>query len=468
MDLIKKLAEIVGEANVLQGSDAANFAEDWTKRYPSQPLAVLRPGSTEEVSAIMKLAHETATPVVPVSGNTSLAGGTHAEGALMVSLSRMNRIREIRPSARIAIVESGVILAALHEACAAHDLVFPLTFGARGSAMIGGALSTNAGGSNVVRYGSTRGLCLGVEVVLADGRVMNLMSELHKDNSGYDLKDLFIGAEGTLGLITGAVVKLFPKPTAYATAMVAARDLPGALALLNRIQIATGGLVEAFEYMPRSYMQDHLARIEGARPAFDQFYDTNIMIEVAATAPKDTTPAEDGSIPLVDQLEETLAEMLEQGEILDAVVAKSDSQRAEMWKRREDAAEVTLDGRKMVDNDIALPTDKVPEFFNRMQQVLAEIDPGAEETCVAHLGDGNIHYSVIPTKTDADFIDTIRERVEDVVLSMGGSFSAEHGIGLYKLPSMQRRKDPVALDVMRAIKSALDPRGLLNPGKVLP
>ena len=334
--------------------------------------------------------------------------------------------------------------------------------------MIGGALSTNAGGSNVVRYGSTRGLCLGVEVVLADGRVMNLMSELHKDNSGYDLKDLFIGAEGTLGLITGAVVKLFPKPSAYATAMVAARDLPGALDLLNRIQIATGGLVEAFEYMPRSYMQEHLAKIEGARPAFDQFYDTNIMIEVAATAPKDTTPGIDGSIPLVDQLEETLAEMLEAGDILDAVVAKSDAQRAEMWKRREDAAEVSLDGRKMVDNDIALPTDQVPEFFTRMAQVLAEIDPGAEETCVAHLGDGNIHYSVIPTKTDADFIDAIRERVEDVVLSMGGSFSAEHGIGLYKLPSMQRRKDPVALDVMRTIKSALDPKGLLNPGKVLP
>ncbi|MEL7114736.1 MAG: FAD-binding oxidoreductase, partial [Pseudomonadota bacterium] len=232
---IEAIKKIVGAGNVLTGAEAAPYGEDWTKRYVSTPLAVARPGSTDEVSRLMALAHETGTAVVPASGRTGLAGGTYAEGALLISMERMNKIREIRADARLAILEAGVVLANLHAAAEAEDLVFPLTFGAKGSAMIGGALSTNAGGSNVVRYGSTRGLCLGLEVVLADGRVMDLMSELHKDNSGYDLKDLFIGGEGTLGLITGAVVRLFPKPSAYATAMVATADLEGALTLLNAL-----------------------------------------------------------------------------------------------------------------------------------------------------------------------------------------------------------------------------------------
>jgi FAD/FMN-containing dehydrogenase len=431
-------------------------------------LAVVRPGSTEEVSAIMRLAHESGTKVVPASGRTGLAGGTYAEGALMISLERMNTIRELRPEARLAVVEAGVVLSNLHAAAEAEGLVFPLSFGAKGSAMVGGALSTNAGGSNVVRYGSTRGLCLGLEVVLADGRVMDLMSELHKDNSGYDLKDLFIGAEGTLGLITGAVLRLFPQPKAYATAMVAVQDLDAALVLLNRLQLATGGLVEAFEYMPRSYMEQHLARIAGARPAFDQTYDVNIMVELGAIAPRDADVGDDGAVPLVDHLEEKLADLMEEGLVLDAVVAKSDAQRQEMWARREDAAEVGFTGQPMLNNDIALPTDKVPAFFDRIAPRLKAVDPGYSESCVAHLGDGNIHYLVYLSSGDAALKDRAMETVEDVVLELGGSFSAEHGIGLAKKPSMARRKNPVAVDVMRAVKAALDPAGILNPGKVIP
>ena len=468
MDLHGRLAEIVGAGNVLVGADAARYGADWTKRYISRPLAVVRPGSTSEVSRVMALAHDTGTPVVPVSGNTGLAGGTYAEGALMISLDRMNKIREIRPAARIAVVEAGVILASLHEACEAQGLVFPLTFGARGSAMIGGALSTNAGGSNVVRYGSTRGLCLGLEVVLADGRVMDLMSELHKDNSGYDLRDLFIGAEGTLGLITGAVVRLFPKPAAYATAMIATPGLPEALAVLNRLQVATGGAVEAFEYMPGSYIEAHVAKIPGARAPFGTTHDINIMVEVGATAPRDAAPREDGSIPVTEYLEETLAAMMESGEVIDAVVARSEAQRAEMWKRREDAAEVTLTRLPLINNDIAVPTDKVPEFLARMEPVLQGIDPGAEDITVAHLGDGNIHYTVYPVSESPEVHDAIMQAVEEVALELGGSFSAEHGVGLTKKPSMARRKNPVAVDVMRAVKAALDPKGILNPGKVLP
>ncbi|MDJ0629292.1 MAG: FAD-binding oxidoreductase [Rhodobacter sp.] len=468
MDLIAELKQIVGASQVLTGADTAKFASDWTGKYRFQPLAVVRPGMTDEVSAVMRLAHRTGTPVVPVSGNTGLAGGTEAQGALMISLDRMNRIRDIRPEARIAVVEAGVVLANLHTAAEAEGLVFPLTFGARGSAMIGGALSTNAGGSNVVRYGSTRGLCLGLEVVLPDGRVMDLMSELHKDNSGYDLKDLFIGAEGTLGLITAAVVKLFPKPAAYATAMVAAPGLPQALTLLNRLQEATGGAVEAFEYMPRSYVEAHMAIFPDARAPFEQAYDVNVMVEVGATAPRDAEPRADGSVPVVDFLEETLAALMDEGAVLDAVVAKSEAQRAEMWKRREDAAEVTLGQLPMVNNDIAVPLDKVAVFLDRMGAALPGLDAGAEARTVAHLGDGNLHYTVLPASQDPQVHDAIMETVEQVALELGGSFSAEHGIGLSKKPSMARRKNPAAVEVMRSIKAALDPTGIMNPGKVLP
>lgn len=468
MDITAELTRIVGPANLLQGADAAGYAQDWTGKYRAAPLAVARPGTTGEVAALVRLAAEQGMPVVPVSGNTGLAGGTAADGALMISLARMNRIRDIRPAARIAIVEAGVILSALHEAAADHGLSFPLMFGARGSAMIGGNLSTNAGGSNVLRYGNTRALCLGLEVVLPSGQVMDLMSELHKDNSGYDLKDLFIGAEGTLGIITAAVLKLVPQPRAYATAMVALPRLDQALALLNRLQEATGGGVEAFEFMPRSYMERLAECRPDMRPPFDETHDVNILVEIGATAPRDATPSDDGSLPVVETLEQMLAEMLEAGEVLDAVVARSEAQRAEIWARREAAAEISLNPQPVVDSDIAVPLDQVATFLERMEARLPQVDPVARALTVAHLGDGNLHYSVWPGQDDAALMDRIREAVEDVVAELGGSFSAEHGIGLSKKATMARRKDPVALGVMRQIKAALDPGNIMNPGKVLP
>ncbi len=468
MSLIEDLRTIVGEEHVLTGADAKRFGEGWVSKYHFTPGAVVRPGSTEEVSRILALADANDTAIVPVSGNTGLTGATHAEGGIMLSVERLNRIREIRPDARIAIVEAGTILSNIHDAVEEHELVFPLTFGARGSAMIGGALSTNAGGSNVVRYGSTRGLCLGLEVVLADGRVMDLMSELHKDNSGYDLKDLFIGGEGTLGIITAAVLRLFPKPRAYATAMVATADLPAALTLLNQLQIATGGLVEAFEHMPRNYVERHLKKFPDARAPFAEMYDHNIMVEVAATAPRVADAAEDGSVPLVDQLEETLAALMEDGLILDAVVAQSEGQRAEMWKRREDAAEVSLNEYPLVSCDISLPLNRISDFFDQIRQRLSANDPEATDNSVSHLGDGNLHYSVFPSSDDRELLRAITESIESLAIELGGSFSAEHGIGLSKKSAMARFKNPVAVDIMRAVKSALDPKNILNPGKVLP
>jgi len=468
MDIITRLGEIAGNTNVLTGEDTAPFQRDWMQKHSWRPLAVVRPASTSQVSAILQLANETGTPVVPVSGNTGLAGGTNGEGALMLSLERMNDIREIRPDARIAIVEAGVVLSRLHDAAGEHGLNFPMTFGARGSAMIGGMLSTNAGGSNVVRYGNTRALCLGLEVVMPDGEVLMLMSELHKDNSGYDLKDLFIGAEGTLGVITAAVLKLVPTPRAYATAMVAVPSLTQALVLLNQLQEATGGAVEAFEYMPGTYIDAHLEKYSDARAPFEARHDVNVLVEVGATAPRDAVADDDGSLPIATYLEDVLAGLMEENAVLDAVIAKSDAQRTEMWDRREAAAAVMLGKQPRVDTDIAVPLDKVSTFLDRMKNILPQVDPGATSIEVSHLGDGNIHYSIVCSQSDPALMDRITERVEDVVQEMGGSFSAEHGIGISKKPSMARRKDPVALRVMRQIKTALDPNNIMNPGKVLP
>jgi FAD/FMN-containing dehydrogenase len=463
-----EISAIVGETYVLTGSDTAKWSRDFVGKYQYTPLAVVRPANTAQVSEIMKLANRTNTPVVPISGNTGLAGGGHADGAIMLSVDRMNAIREVRASSRIAIVEAGAILADVHAAAEDHEMIFPLFFGAKGSAMIGGVLSTNAGGSNVLRYGNTRDLVLGIEAVLPNGEIMEIMSELHKDNSGYNLKHLLIGAEGTLGIITAAVLKLHPRPKAYATAMVAAPSLPVALDLLNRLQEATGGCVEAFEYMPRHHIELHKQLHPSAREPFDEPHDINILVEVGATAPRDATPADDGSIPVTNYLEQILGDMFEEGSLLDAVVAQNDTQRQEMWERREAAAEIALSRSPVISNDIALPLDKVATFLEIMETRLPELDPEARAIIVAHLGDGNIHYTVWPGSSDPDQHDMIVEAAEDEVLKLGGSFSAEHGIGLSKLPSMRRRKNPVALSAMKAIKSALDPNNILNPGKLLP
>ena len=468
MPLISALCEVVGRGQVLTGADMDRYARDWMGKYHGAPVAVVRPASTVEVAGCVRAAAAAGVAVVAVSGNTGLVGGTMTDGGLMISLERMNRIREVRPQARIVVAEAGVILTRLHEAAAAAGLYFPLWFGARGSAMLGGVLSTNAGGSNVLRYGSTRGLCLGLEVVLADGRVLNLMSELHKDNSGYDLKQMFIGAEGTLGIITAAVMTLVPAPLAHATATVAARSLPDALVLLNRMQAATGGRVEAFEFMPATYSQ----RLSVARPdlglPFADIPEVTILIEAATTVPGEAVADDTGAVPLVALLEGVLGEMLEAGLITDAVVAQSEAQRRAMWARREVAAEIMLGMTPSVVTDVCLPLDQVAAFLDTALARLIALDPGLTSLTVAHLGDGNLHFTAFPTRDDAGLKDRVLEVVEDVVAELGGSFSAEHGVGLSKLPSMLRRKDAVALDVMRAVKRALDPEGRMNPGKVVP
>ena len=468
MELLDQIRASIGDKYVVTGRDAQAWTRDWTDVYHWQPLAVTRPANTKEVQTIARACFAKNIAMVPVGGNTGLTGATKAQDAIMISLDRMNTIREIKPNAQIAIVESGAVLDSIHQAVDDHDLVFPLIFGARGSAMIGGNLSTNAGGSNVVRYGNTRDLCLGLEVVLADGQVMNLMSELRKDNTGLNLKHLFIGAEGTLGIITAAVLRLYRKPIACVTAMVGLQQLEDALPLLNRLQNETGGGVEAFEFMPRRYIERHIERIPGAEEPFEGVHEVNILVEVASTRASDLHYDESGTPQLQAILETALMDMIASDKAQDAVIAQNEDQRRSMWARREAAAEITVGFPGAVDTDVAVPLEAVPSFLKQITARVQEIDPQGQEFYLSHLGDGNLHYTFYPSDTSGRYKDPVTEAIEDVVLGLQGSFSAEHGIGLSKRKSMARRKDPVALEMMRTIKAALDPKNLMNPGKIYP
>lgn len=468
MTLLSDLADLLGPQNVLTGDDIARYREDWTGLYPSNPCAVARPGSTAEVAEVVKIAARHGVSVIPAAGLTGLTGAVQTQGGLMVSVERLNRIRELNARAQIAVVEAGVVLTRLHEAAEDRGLYFPLWFGARGSAMIGGVLATNAGGSNVLRYGSTRALCLGMEVVLADGQILDLMSQLRKDNSGYDLRQLFIGAEGTLGIITAAVMKLVPRPLAHATATLSVRSLADALTVLNRLQMASGGAVEAFEYMSKS----HMARLAEARPdirqPFSPLQEVNILVELGTTSPRDAQVDTQGERPIDEMVRNVLVELMEEGAVLDAEIAQNEAQRNAMWERRELNAEICFSLGPCVECDVALPLDQVATFLEQAHRTLDKLGWEYRSIQVAHLGDGNVHLSVFPTEMSAHVYDGIMMSVEDVVLELGGSFSAEHGVGQMKLTSMARRKDPVALDVMRQIKAALDPSNRMNPGKVIP
>lgn len=466
--IISKLENLVGNTNVLTGKDLVAYSSDWTGKYKFSPIAVIKPKTTKELSNVVKLCYANKISMVPISGNTGLCGGTAAQDSVMISLERLNNIRNIKIEAKTANVEAGVVLSRIHDAVDDFDLVFPLTFGAKGSAMIGGSLSTNAGGSNVLKYGTTRSLCMGIEVVLPNGKIMNLMSELHKDNTGYDLKNLFIGAEGTLGFITAAVLKLSQKPGAYATAMIATESLEKALKVLNVLQERTGRSVEAFEYMPKNYIETHISKVKNARQPFNKLHDVNIMLEVASTNKKDCTILPNGKNRLTENLEEILNELSESQDLTDAVIAQSESQRIEMWERREASAEITITDEPIIITDVAVPLDKISTFLNKMDLVIQETDPGSRSLTVAHLGDGNIHYAIYPTKDEETLFDLLNNKLEKVTHELGGSFSAEHGVGLSKKKSMARMKDPIALEIMHSIKQSLDPLNLMNPGKVLP
>lgn len=456
-DLIHALHDAVGARHVWTDPDRmAPHLREGRGRWQGEALAVVHPASTAEVAACVRACAAAGVAIYPQGGNTGLVGGGIPQGGVVIATGRMNRIREVDPLNATITVEAGCTLAAIQQAADEADRLFPLSLASEGSCQIGGNLSTNAGGTGVLRYGNTRDLALGVEVVLPDGQVLNALSALRKDNTGYDLRDLFIGAEGTLGLITAATLALVPAPRAYVTALIGMETSDAALDVLHELQSATNGSVEAFEYMPQGYTDRLTDQRPDLAPPFR--HGANILIEAAGS----DEPA------LRAALETVLEHGFEAGQITDAVIAESGAQRDRLWAMREAAAEITLNRHPLVDTDIALPLDRVGAFLGKMQERLAALDARAQEMVVAHLGDGNIHYTAYPSRDDPALMAAIRAAVSELAVSMGGTFSAEHGIGLSKRPSMAAHKDPVALEVMRTIKAALDPLGIMNPGKVLP
>ncbi|MCY0093453.1 FAD-binding oxidoreductase [Hoeflea ulvae] len=467
-EFLARLAEICGPGNVLTGEDATGYGRDWRGQYPSQPLAVVRPASTDQVSAVLQLASASNIPVIPQGGNTGLVGGTQAEGGLVVSLARMNRIRSVDAKGRSAAVDAGVIVENLNTALAEYELRFPLMFGAQASAMIGGALSTNAGGANVLAHGMSRALCLGLEVVLPDGQVLDDMVDLRKNNTGFDLKQLFIGAEGTLGIITGAVLALTELPAAHAVALIATENFDAGLVVLNRLRRDFGNLVEAFEVMPRSYF-DQMRRCDGPHASpLSGDPEVTILVELASSSPANCSLSADGSVPLVERLTYTLGACIEDGLMSDAVIAQTDQQRKDMWRLRELAPELSLDVRPVVAADVSVPLNAIGAFVSSPETILAAFDPDALIWMVGHLGDGNLHVVVSPSLKTAENMAHIRALIDAETVRCNGSFSAEHGIGVQKLATMAAHRNPLALDLMRRIKQAFDPLGIMNPGKVLP
>ena len=465
--LRERLTEIVGAAGVLtEPADMAPFLVDERARYRGATPAVVRPSTTEEVARVVALCAAEKIPIVPQGGNTGLCGGAtpHASGReLVVSLARLNRVREVDPLNYTITVEAGVILADVQKAAAEADRLFPLSLGGEGTARIGGNLSTNAGGTGVLRYGNARDLALGLEVVLPDGRVWDGLSALRKDNTGYDLKHLFIGAEGTLGIITAAVLKLFPRPHAVETALVALDDPAAAVALLARARAATGDRVTAFELILRLPFELVLAEIPGTRDPFAGRHPCYVLAELSAGAGEDDARG---------QMESLLAGAMEDGLVRDAVIAGSGAQAADFWKLRETIPEAQkLDGAS-IKHDISVPVSRIPGFMEEAAAAAEAAVDGVRVCAFGHVGDGNLHFNMNqPVGGDpAAFLereDELNTIVHDAASRHGGSISAEHGIGQLKREALIHYKPAVAIELMRRIKAALDPDNLMNPGKVL-
>lgn len=468
MDFIQHLEGLLDERDFATSNFEMKFCSDWTHIYQFKPLAVATPRTSEQVSSLVKAANKYSIPIVPMSGNTGLVGGTFAQNSLIISLEKMNKVIKVNTSSNLVTVEAGVILSALHSELAALNLTFPITFGAKGSAMIGGILSSNAGGSNVLKYGNARDLCLGIEVVLPNGEVLELMSELHKNNSGLDLKNLMIGSEGILGIITKAVLKIFPTPKKNFTAFIGLSKDQSPLKLLKQVEEKVGKEVEAFEYMPKFYLEEFQRLFPEKAKITKDTHDINILIEVASNSEALVREDSSGNSNLKNILEEIFSDWLQKGNLDDVIIAQSESQRKAMWEIREAAAEITVCRKPVVITDISVPLDSVTSFISEVDKRLSNIEKQAPSTFVSHLGDGNVHYWVWPKSNDNGLHDRIVETVEEIVSELNGSFSAEHGVGIAKLNSMKRRKNATALDVMSAIKASLDPANIMNPGKVLP
>jgi len=466
--LLAALHDVVGAAGLLTDpADTAPFAEDWRRLYRGRTPAVVRPASTAELAEVVRRCADAGVAVVPQGGNTSMVGGAvpAEDGSeIVVSLSRMARIRAVDAVDLTMTVEAGATLKAAQDAAADAGCLLPLSISAEGTAQIGGVLATNAGGNNTVRYGNARDLVLGLEVVLADGQVWNGLRRLRKDNTGYCLRQLFVGSEGTLGIITAAVLKLAPQPREVEVALCAVPSPEAALALFTRLHRADPASVQAFEYMAGTGMGFVLRHIPDVSLPLAEPAPHYALVELA-------TPRVGAGLRAL--LESALEAALEAGEVTDAVIAESGAQRAAIWKLREEHAEAQKREGASVKNDVSVPVSLVPELIRRASAACEALMPGIRVVPFGHLGDGNIHFNLEqPADMDpAAFLardHDIMDAVGEVVRSLDGSFSAEHGVGKLKPYMMPLWRGGAELDAMRRIKQALDPHGLLNPGKVLP
>ena len=464
--ILDRMAGIVGAKNVVTDADAmVPYLKEWRDLFRGKAQAIVRPGTVAEVVELVKLAAETGTALVPQGGNTGLVGGQIPIGEgreIVLSLQRLDKVRTVDTDGDTMIVEAGVTLKRAQDAAEAAGRLFPLSLASEGSCTIGGNLSTNAGGTAVLAYGNARDLCMGLEVVLPDGRIWNGLRQLRKDNTGYDLKNLFIGAEGTLGIITAAVLKLFPMPAARATAFLAVPSPEAALELLNAAKAGAGGTLTTFELMPRVGLDFVLRHAAGARDPLSGPSPWYVLMEVSAQVPAG----------LDEAVETFLGEALEKGIVTDAALAGSLTQRADFWKLREMLSEVQIHEGGSIKHDVSVPVHATPEFLNRAIAAVEAMVPGCRPVPFGHLGDGNIHFNVSqPVGADkAGFLanwSEMNEMVHAIVAELKGSISAEHGIGRLKRDLLPGVKDPVELDLMRSIKKTLDPQGIFNPGSVL-
>jgi len=465
---LERLAAAVGpQAIHTDPAELEPYVNDWRRIYRGNAAAVVRPATVEQVAAVVKICAETKTPIVPQGGNTGMCGATVPDAALnpvVITLSRMNRIRNVDPLNNTMTVEAGCVLANIQQAAADVDRLFPLSLGAEGSCQIGGNLSTNAGGVNVLRYGNTRDLVLGIEAVLPDGRIWSGLRALRKDNTGYDLKHLFIGAEGTLGIITSAVLKLFPRPSANATAWLSVPSPDAALQLFAAMRGQFGDRITAFELISRNCLELVLRHIPGTRDPLPAAYKWYVLTELGDSASAETLRGE-----LESLLEKTIKNQI----VIDVTLAQNQAQSQALWKIRESIPEAARDEPGMLyRHDIAVAVGQIPNFIRDGRAALEKHFKGTNIICFGHLGDGNLHYNTyvegrLRSDAAAREAHDVTTVIYDIVKEYKGSFSAEHGIGIAKVEELKRYKDPVEVELMRTVKRALDPLNIMNPGKVL-
>lgn len=450
-------------------ADMEAWLTDWRGRYTGSALGLASPASTDEVAALVKLCAEHRIPVVPQGGNSGMAGGATPDAsgtAILLSLRRMNTIRTLDADAGLAVGEAGVILQHFHEAAGEAGMRFPLTLGGKGSATIGGLVSTNAGGTQVLRHGTMRAQVLGIEAVLADGSVFNGLTALKKDNRGFDLKQLLIGSEGTLGIVTAATLRLLPAPNARASAWVGMSSLTDARALLRRVDRALGDTLEGFEVVPAHCLDSVLDHLPDARSPLAQRHAWNALIECVGVDADEAA--------LRERLENALGEAAEEGLLADAAIATNERQAEDFWTLRDSISAAERALGPAMQHDISVPVERMPEFVLAASPAIEEEFPGTRALAFGHLGDGNVHFHVlapkgaVPGEWEEGEGKKVSARVYDLVTEWGGSISAEHGIGQMKVGELGRLGDPVALAMMRSVKRALDPLGLLNPGKLVP